>query len=79
MNSSREHLHREIHSSILFIKENWKDEIAEQYLLFLESVESKLRASDQSLELIVAELSKIVDICEKADKDTDYPAKVLRR
>lgn len=69
----------ELRKSKEFIKLNWNDSIAEQYLIWIEQVEKKLKKSEQRREAIHSKLCDIQTICKNAIEDSEDEPKTLKR
>lgn len=69
----------ELRKSKDFIKLNWNDSIAEQYLIWVEQAEEKLKKSEQRREAIHSKLCDIQAICQNAIEDSDDEPKTLKR
>ena len=69
----------ELRKSKEFIKLNWNDSIAEQYLIWVEQAEEKLKKAEQRREAIYSKLCDIQTICQNAIDDSDDDPKTLKR
>ena len=61
----------ELRKSKEFIKANWEDSIAEQYLMWTEEVEKTLKDCFKQQCSIYSTLSEIQGVCEDAINDGD--------
>ena len=80
MNDERRALILELRKSKEFIKQNWSDPIAEQYLIWLEKVEDRIKDFEIAREDIPNAIEEIHRICQNAiDGCDDEPATKTRK
>ena len=81
MNNERCILISELRKSKEFIKQNWSDSIAEQYLIWLETVEERMKEFEIACEDIPFVINEIKRKCQEAidDCDGDTKTKTLKR
>lgn len=69
----------ELRKSKEFIKLNWSDSVAEQYFIWIEQTEERLKKIEQRRETIHSNLCDILTICQNAVEDSDDEPKTLKR
>ena len=70
----------ELRKSKEFIEANWKDSIAEQYLIWVEQAENTLKECDEHHEVICSTLCEIESVCKAAiDDNDDETPKTLKK
>ena len=68
----------ELQTAIDFLKQNWTDSIGNQYILWLEQTQTKIKEIERRREIISLKKVKIKLICEsiKSEGDADDPKKL---
>jgi len=74
--NSNEYIKHRIEEELAFVRENWEDEIAAQYVIYVESLLEKIKKAIIDREQINRVLGDIVDSCRNAEESTDDTPKV---